>query len=263
LRADRQLAAYATWCTAVEGNTTFYALPNTATVASWVAQAPPGFRFVWKLPRRVTHDRRLRHAQAEVDEFFATVEPLGHVTGAVVAQLPPSFGPSDVDVLARFLGGLPSGWRYAVEVRHERFFDGGGEHRRLDSTLARLGVERVILDSRPLYSDPPSSDAEREIWGRKPRLPVCPDAITDSPIVRYIGRDDPARTEEMWSSWVDQCVTWIAEGRTPTVFVHTPDNVDALPLARRFHDAVAAAVPGLEPPPVPLTGSSGTQPSLF
>src|SRR4051812_31897069 len=53
---DDQLAAYAAWCNAVEGNTTFYGLPSTTTVASWADQPPDGFRFLFKLPRTITHD---------------------------------------------------------------------------------------------------------------------------------------------------------------------------------------------------------------
>jgi hypothetical protein len=35
------------------------------------------------------------------------------------------------------------------------------------------------------------------------------------------------------------------------VFIHTPDNVDAPTLARRFHDQVRARVPQLEALPEP------------
>ncbi|MDG2112711.1 MAG: DUF72 domain-containing protein, partial [Actinomycetota bacterium] len=35
----RELAAYSRWCTAVEGNTTFYAVPGEAAVARWAEQA--------------------------------------------------------------------------------------------------------------------------------------------------------------------------------------------------------------------------------
>ena len=53
---------------------------------------------------------------------------------------------------------------------------------------------------------------------------------------------------------------WLREGRSPTVFLHTPDNVDALELARRFHDDVRARVPEVEPLPEPVpTGP----PALF
>ena len=52
------------------------------------------------------------------------------------------------------------------------------------------------------------------------------------------------------------------EGRSPTVFIHTPDNVQAPELARRFHDEVRARVPELDPLPEP--GSAPTEPlTLF
>ena len=56
-RGSTQLRAYATWCTAVEGNTTAYGLPSPATVAAWAADTPDGFRFLFKLPQVITHRR--------------------------------------------------------------------------------------------------------------------------------------------------------------------------------------------------------------
>src|ERR1700735_5236128 len=50
-----RLSAYATWCNAVEGNTTFYATPALDTVKTWAEQTSPDFRFILKLPRAVTH----------------------------------------------------------------------------------------------------------------------------------------------------------------------------------------------------------------
>src|ERR1700691_3926573 len=43
-----RLSAYATWCNAVEGNTTFYATPAPGTVKSWAEQTAPDFRFIFK-----------------------------------------------------------------------------------------------------------------------------------------------------------------------------------------------------------------------
>jgi hypothetical protein len=85
-------------------------------------------------------------------------------------------------------------------------------------------------------------------------------ALTDRPIVRYIGRDATEPTVQGWLYWVDEVVTWLREGRTPTVFIHTPDNADALVLSRRFHDEVRARVPALEPLPEPIPDA---QPTLF
>ena len=62
-RPGTELGLYAKLCNAVEGNTTFYATPTESVSAGWAAQVPAGFRFVNKLPRAVTHDRRLRHVE--------------------------------------------------------------------------------------------------------------------------------------------------------------------------------------------------------
>jgi uncharacterized protein YecE (DUF72 family) len=85
-------------------------------------------------------------------------------------------------------------------------------------------------------------------------------ALTAHPIVRYLGRDATDRTVEGWQHWVETVSTWLGEGRSPTVFIHTPDNADALALARRFHDEVRARQPLLEELPEPLPAQP---PTLF
>ncbi|MDT0528900.1 DUF72 domain-containing protein [Micromonospora sp. DSM 115977] len=251
LPAHERLRAYAGWCTAVEGNTTFYATPARETVASWAEQTGPDFRFVPKLPKVVTHERRLTGADEELRAFLHAVEPLGPRAHALWIQLPGSFGPADVPALARFLRGLPAAHRYAVEVRHPAFFDDPRAARTLEEALATVGAEWVPFDTTAFFRTPPTSDAEREAWTRKPRTPLRTRALTDRPIVRYLGRDDPARTVEGWQPWLDVVTGWLREGRSPTIFVHTPDNADAPELARRFHDEVRARLPEVEPLPEP------------
>ncbi|MER7890053.1 DUF72 domain-containing protein [Micromonospora sp. NPDC094482] len=251
LPAHERLRAYAGWCTAVEGNTTFYATPARETVASWAAQTGPDFRFVLKLPKVVTHERRLTDADEELRVFLDAIEPLGPRAHALWIQLPGSFGPADVPVLARFLRGLPTAHRYAVEVRHPAFFDDPREARTLEDTLGTVGAEWIPFDTTAFFRTPPTSDAERDAWTKKPRTPLRTRALTDRPIVRYLGRDDPARTIEGWRPWLDVVTGWLREGRSPTVFVHTPDNADAPELARNFHAEVRARLPEVEPLPEP------------
>ncbi|KAB1915504.1 DUF72 domain-containing protein [Micromonospora sp. AMSO31t] len=258
LPAHERLRAYAEWCTAVEGNTTFYATPSRETVASWARQTDPGFRFVPKLPKVVTHERRLTGADAELRAFLDAVEPLGPRAHTLWVQLPGSFGPGDVPTLARFLRGLPTTHRYAVEVRHPAFFTEAGAARALEDTLARVDAEWIPFDTTAFFRTPPTSDAEREAWLKKPRTPLRTRALTDRPIVRYLGRDDPARTVEGWQTWLDVVTGWLREGRSPTVFVHTPDNADAPDLARRFHDQVRARLPEVAPLPEPAPVAPST-----
>lgn len=253
LRRAEQLPAYATWCTAVEGNTTAYGLPSPATVASWADEAPPGFRFLFKLPQTVTHHRRLRGAAADVAAFVDLLAPLGARAEQLSIQLPAAFGPGDLGTLATFLARVPSGPCWAVEVRHPAFFDGGPAGRALERLLADRGAEWATFDTTTLFSHPPASEAERDGWAKKPRLPRHPVAVGDRPVVRYVGRDDVAATVAGWQPWVPVVAGWLDEGRSPTVFVHTPDNVVALELARRFHDEVrAAATVAVDPLPDPM-----------
>ncbi|GAA1624177.1 DUF72 domain-containing protein [Actinoplanes couchii] len=244
--SDR-LRSYSGWCDAVEGNTTFYATPALDTVRSWADQTSPDFRFVLKLPREATHVRQLSDVEV-LSEFYRVIEPLGDRVHALWIQLPGSFGPGDLPILSRFLRGLPTDFRYAVEVRDPAFFH---DPRELSARLAESRAEWVPFDTTAFFRTPPTSDGEREAWLKKPRMPLRTAALTDRPIIRYLGRDDPARTIEGWQRWVPIVAGWLREGRTPTFFVHTPDNADAPELCRRFHDEVRALVPELEPLPVP------------
>ncbi|GII22851.1 DUF72 domain-containing protein [Planosporangium mesophilum] len=251
LPSDERLRSYAGWCNAVEGNTTFYATPDRTTVASWARQTDPDFRLVVKLPKRITHERRLTGADEEVRGFLDAIEPLGPRAHALWIQLPGSFAPSDVPALARFLRRLPAAHRYAVEVRHPAFFDDPRSTRLLEGVLAGADAEWVPFDTTVIFQSPPTSDAERDAWAKKPRTPLRTLALTDRPVVRYLGRDDPERTIQGWQRWIDVTVEWLREGRSPTVFIHTPDNADAPMLARRFHDDVRARLPELEALPEP------------
>ncbi|MET7425021.1 DUF72 domain-containing protein [Dactylosporangium sp. NPDC005555] len=251
LPPGERLRAYAGHCNAVEGNTTFYATPARDTVVSWAQQTGPDFRFVVKLPKRVTHERRLTDVAADVRMFLDAIEPLGSRNHAVWVQLPGSFGPADVPVLAAFLRRMPPRLRYAVEVRHPDFFTDRGCAVTLETALMASDTEWIPFDTTAFFSSPPTSDAERDAWTKKPRVPLRTAALTSRPIVRYLGRDDPERTEAGWQDWLDVVTGWLREGRSPTVFVHTPDNADAPALARRFHDAVRARLPQLEPLPDP------------
>ncbi|HLK75675.1 MAG TPA: DUF72 domain-containing protein [Streptosporangiaceae bacterium] len=260
LAPRERLRAYATWCNAVEGNTTFYAIPALSTVRSWAGQTSPGFRFVLKLPKAITHERRLADVAEPLRAFLAAVEPLGERAHALWVQLPPSFGPADTGALAGFLRRLPQRHRYCVEVRHRAFFTDPRSEQELERALGAVGAEWVPFDTTVLFGSPPVTEAEREAWRNKPRVPRRSRALTAYPIVRYLGRDDPERTVAGWEPWLGTVAGWLREGRSPTVFIHTPDNVDSLDLARRFHGQVRARVPEVEPLPEPVPAGP---PTLF
>lgn len=258
LPATERLRSYAGWCNAVEGNTTFYATPSRETVAAWAEQTDPDFRFVLKLPKAITHERRLTGADQELRAFLHAVEPLGPRAAAFWIQLPASFAPADIGSLQAFLRRLPTNLRYAVEVRHPAFFTDPRATSRLEEVLTTANAEWVPFDTTAFFRSPPTSDAEREAWSKKPRLPLRTRALTDQPIVRYLGRDAPDQTIEGWQPWLTTVTEWLREGRSPTVFIHTPNNAEAPTLARHFHKQIHAQLPALTPLPTPTEPKTPT-----
>lgn len=238
--AGRELEAYSLVCNAVEGNTTFYAAPEPEIVDRWAAATPTDFRFCFKLPREITHDRRLRDVADLVLRFVDRMAPLGPRLGPFMVQLPASFGPDDLDVLGRFVASLPGEAAWAVEVRHAAFHAGGSSERPLNDLLYRHGVNRVLFDSRAVFDGPRETPEEIDAWEKKPRHPVRAVATADQPVVRFIGQTVADANPPYWEPWIERVVRWISDGRRPIVFLHTPDNVVSPELCRRFHAAVAA-----------------------
>ena len=245
-----ELPAYARVVNAVEGNTTFYATPDAATVEKWRSSVDDGFRFMFKLPREITHDRKLRGVDGPLRDFLERFEPMGELMRPTSIQLPASFGPGDLGVLARFLEDHPLETGWAVEVRHPGYF-GTDDERRLNDLLATHGADRIILDSRAVFAGPAKTPEELEAFENKPRLPVRAVATGNHPVVRFIGQTAEEANPEFWEPWVPTVARWVNDGREPLIFLHTPDNGAAPSMARRFHAEVAALVPGLAPLPDP------------
>jgi uncharacterized protein YecE (DUF72 family) len=113
------LRHYAGRLNTVEINYTFRRLPAAATLASWVEATPPGFIFALKAPMRITHIMRLKDAGDAAEVFLRSIDPLRSARrlGPILFQLPPQM-PSNVELLAKFLGELPENLRYAFEFRH-------------------------------------------------------------------------------------------------------------------------------------------------
>lgn len=239
------LADYCRVFNTVEGNTTFYARPAAATLARWAQLMPAQFRFCAKLPRDVSHTGDLREQLAAAAEFVALLAPLGARVAPLWLQLPASFAPARLTELAAFIDGLAAPHGLAVEVRHLAFFARGEEERALNRLLHGRGVERIGLDSRALFSCTERSPAVLHAQSKKPRLPPRPAAFTMAPQVRFIGHPELVANDAFLAPWVDKVAAWIEEGRTPHVYLHTPDNHRAPELARRFHAQLMARLPGL------------------
>ncbi|MCC7104417.1 MAG: DUF72 domain-containing protein [Chloroflexi bacterium] len=127
----------------VELDTTFYGVPRPATVAGWRKNTPDTFRFAAKMPRLITHDKRLVDVRRDVEEFVAVVGQLEERLGPILAQFPPDFHRADVEQanLERFLDELPAGSAYAVEFRHRSWLEP-----KVYELLRERGIAWAVID---------------------------------------------------------------------------------------------------------------------
>jgi uncharacterized protein YecE (DUF72 family) len=258
------LSLYSRRLNAVEGNTTFYGLPTADTVARWRDETPSGFKFCLKFPRAITHDHRLREAEADTETFAQRVSQLGDRAGASLLQLPPSFGGDDLPALLRYLDHLPAlPGGCAVEVRHRDFFGGNAESA-LEDALRERDVARVLYDQRGLRSAEPADEGTRRAQAAKPNVPVRFARTASFAFVRYISHPDVPANAPLLDEWAGHVAGWLNAGDDVFFFCHHKNDFYAPVVARDFHQRVGrlAALPPLpgwggEPPAEP------SQPALF
>jgi len=241
-KSDNGLSLYAKECNTVEGNTTFYSLPNEDAVARWCESVPEGFRFTFKFHQNITHLHQLQYCDEEVAQQLTLLRPLKEKLGVMMLQLPASFGPEKLSVLDTFLAALPQEINVAVEVRHLAFFAKGDEEKALNQLLIRHGANRIIMDTRALFTG--SLDAGgtirramlEEVRQKKPRVPVNVIATGNTPIVRFVGNDVDEDNRRCLLPWVKKVCHWQEEGKDVYFFCHRPDNKDAPWLAQQLID---------------------------
>lgn len=204
---------------------------------------PEGFRFCAKFPREVSQAADLCAALELASAFQRLLLPLKRNVTPFWLQLPASVGPSRLSELAAFIEGFAE--PLAIEVRHPAFFDRGDGERALNRLLRDRAIERICLDTRALFSCQSRDPALLHAQSKKPLLPVRPVAFSDSPQLRFVGHPELDANDVFMAPWLDKVVGWIEAGKTPHVYLHTPDNHRAPELAMRFHALLSERLPGL------------------
>ena len=273
MAARERLPWYAERFEAVEVNSSFYAVPEPATVERWSAVTPPGFGFDVKLHRLLsrhaapldslppslrdgaeTNERGRVELTREIelallDEILAAMAPLERAgkLASFLLQLTPAFSPARhrLEELEPLLERL-SPRRVALELRHR----GWVSEQRVESTLDIFedhGAAFVCVDA------PPGE-----------HVPIMPplDAVTrdDLAYVRVHGRNTDGymtgKTVAERFGWVyrDEELSEIAarvdrlaeEAGEVHVMFNNNRSADAPTAARRFRELIGQS-PGPEP----------------
>jgi uncharacterized protein YecE (DUF72 family) len=136
------LVRYASLFNAVEINSSFYRSHQKQTYRKWAATAPDHFRFSVKVPKQITHERRLVGVEELLGQFVDEVQELGDKLGPLLVQLPPSLA-WHAPVAISFFRALRerSSNPVACEPRHASWFTA-----EVDRELEGLQIARVAAD---------------------------------------------------------------------------------------------------------------------
>jgi uncharacterized protein YecE (DUF72 family) len=259
-RSGEFLSLYSRRLTAVEGNTTFYSIPDAATVQRWHDETPLGFQFCLKLPRTITHAGPLTPSLGAAIAFLDRMAPLGDRLGPCFAQLPPTYSPAYLNDLATFLQGWPhQQLPLCLEVRHLDWFR-PPQAEQLQALLQAHQVGRVLLDTRAIYDgeDDPQVHSER----KKPAVPLQPVTTSDRVIIRYISHPDFDRNRTYLAEWVQHIGSWLGAGKRVYFFAHCPIEARSPRIAKTMQHRLEQA--GVAVPPLPWDHIQQTeQLSLF
>jgi uncharacterized protein YecE (DUF72 family) len=260
------LAQYSTVFNTVEGNNTFYGLPTPEAVQNWHQQTPAHFRFSFKIPKIISHEKQLKWCEKTLDEFLTLLAPLEQKFKMMFLQLPPYFSPKQMGDLQRFLKMLPSDKSCAVEVRHPDFFADANAKNELHALLKEAGANLVVFDTAVLHglrsNDPLVMAAQK----RKPNQQADYTVTAKHPFLRFIGHNEVAPNKPHLEKLAGVVAAWIRRECEPFVYFHSPDDLYAPEIAKAFHHYLQQQLPDVDLgalPAFPGEGACDTQLSLF
>ena len=122
-----RLTYYSSFFNSIEINSSFYKIPQAATITKWAAAVPENFRFTFKLWKGITHCKDLHFNKEDVAAFFSSINAATKKKGCLLIQFPPSVGSEHFFQLKKLLSCINEintihEWKIAVEFRNKSWY---------------------------------------------------------------------------------------------------------------------------------------------
>ena len=136
------LERYATRFAVAEINSSFHRPHRASTWERWRDSVPADFRFSVKVPKQITHERKLVDCAEALGTFLAEASLLREKLAVLLVQLPPKLA-FDEAIVRTFFAQLASRSpaQIACEPRHPSWFDAPA-----GQLLEQLRIARVAAD---------------------------------------------------------------------------------------------------------------------
>ena len=122
LPPKEQLNFYSTQFNTVEINSTFYRRPRAQTLENWCQRTDEDFKFFIKIPKTITHIKRLKETAAETADFCKHIHHgIQEKLAGFLFQMPPSFHYSE-EHLEQLIKTVDFRFLNVVEFRHKSWW---------------------------------------------------------------------------------------------------------------------------------------------
>lgn len=126
-RDKSRLTYYASLLNSLEVNSSFYKVPQAATVKKWADSVPDDFVFTFKLWQEITHVKGFAYKREDVLRFMEVIDQAVTKKGCLLVQFPPSLTINQFKAVEDLLGIIQSivpehGWKVAIEFRHSSWY---------------------------------------------------------------------------------------------------------------------------------------------
>ena len=141
-----RLTYYASLFNSIEINSSFYNIPQAATVSKWAESVPENFKFTFKLWKGITHTKGLNFIKEDVSAFFSSINSVKDKKGCLLIQFPPGLSREYTFQLYNLLSCIKETegtqeWKIAIEFRNKSWY-----HKHVYSLLNLYKAAIVIQD---------------------------------------------------------------------------------------------------------------------
>ncbi|SHI50391.1 Uncharacterized conserved protein YecE, DUF72 family [Mesonia phycicola] len=210
-----ELTYYSQQFNSIELNATFYRMWTIEQFQTWRDKTVEDFKFFPKVPRLISHIKRLVDADDLVTDYTANLLGLGEKLGMVFLQMPENFHPKWIDRLPPFFEKWPNEIPLAFEVRHQDWHLDSEISDRFNAILKEHHITNVITDSA----------------GRRDLLHMR--LTSDTAFIRYNGANHPSDYTRL-DDWVDRLEEWYNLGLKNVYFFVHQNLEEASPLLSAY-----------------------------
>mgnify|MGYP001227756321 CR=1 FL=1 len=210
-----ELEYYSTQFNSIELNASFYRMFPEEQFEKWKSKASEDFKFFPKVPRIISHIKRLNDTNEITDDFIKNILPLQEKMGMVFLQLREDFGPQNIDRVEKFFQHWPEEVPLSIEFRNADWYKDEKIADEINDLMIKHHVSHVITDSA----------------GRRDLLHMR--LTTNSAFIRYNGanhKSDYNRLDE----WLGRIEEWHEMGLKNLYFFVHQNVEEASPLLSAY-----------------------------